>query len=46
MKLGRLADGRGLVALPGNPLAAVSGLVTLAWPLLGRHWRVDPPVDA
>lgn len=34
MKLGRLPDGRSLVALPGNPLAAVSGLVTLAWPLI------------
>lgn len=50
MKLGRLADGRGLVALPGNPLAAVSGLVTLAWPLLdtmaGRpaHHRVTRPL--
>jgi molybdopterin molybdotransferase len=50
MKLGRLADGRRLVALPGNPLAAVSGLVTLAWPLLdamaGRpaHHRVTRPL--
>jgi molybdopterin molybdotransferase len=50
MKLGRLADGRSLVALPGNPLAAVSGLVTLAWPLLdamaGRptHRRVTRPL--
>ena len=34
MKLGRLPDDRSLVALPGNPLAAVSGLVTLAWPLI------------
>jgi molybdopterin molybdotransferase len=37
MKLGRLADGRSLVALPGNPLAAVSGLVTLAWPLINAQ---------
>jgi molybdopterin molybdotransferase len=34
MKLAVLPGGRALVALPGNPLAAVSGLVTLAWPLL------------
>ncbi len=34
MKLARLGDGRPLVALPGNPLAAISGLVTLAWPLV------------
>ncbi|MEO8106222.1 MAG: molybdopterin molybdotransferase MoeA [Actinomycetes bacterium] len=34
MKLGALPDQRSLVALPGNPLAAVSGLVTLAWPLI------------
>lgn len=35
MLLARLADGRHLVGLPGNPLAAVSGLLTLAEPLLG-----------
>jgi molybdopterin molybdotransferase len=34
MKLAKLSRERALVALPGNPLAAVSGLVTLAWPLL------------
>ncbi|MEU8757580.1 molybdopterin molybdotransferase MoeA [Streptomyces sp. NPDC048659] len=34
MLLARLADGRHLVGLPGNPLAAVSGLFTLAEPLL------------
>lgn len=35
MLLGRLApDGPYLVGLPGNPLAAVSGLLTLAEPLL------------
>lgn len=34
MLLARLADGRHLVGLPGNPLAAVSGLLTLAEPLL------------
>ncbi|MFI0998510.1 molybdopterin molybdotransferase MoeA [Streptomyces galbus] len=35
MLLARLTDGRHLVGLPGNPLAAVSGLLTLAEPLLG-----------
>ncbi|MGW2280897.1 molybdopterin molybdotransferase MoeA [Streptomyces sp. NPDC001770] len=36
MLLARLApDGPWLVGLPGNPLAAVSGLLTLALPLLG-----------
>ncbi|MFF5405360.1 molybdopterin molybdotransferase MoeA [Streptomyces misionensis] len=34
MLLARLQDGRHLVGLPGNPLAAVSGLLTLAEPLL------------
>ncbi len=34
MLLARLPDGRRLVGLPGNPLAAVSGLVTLVAPLL------------
>ncbi|MFF2185219.1 molybdopterin molybdotransferase MoeA [Streptomyces sp. NPDC058155] len=34
MLLARLASGRHLVGLPGNPLAAVSGLLTLAEPLL------------
>ncbi|WP_405778730.1 molybdopterin molybdotransferase MoeA [Streptomyces sp. NBC_00859] len=34
MLLARLADGRHLVGLPGNPLAAVSGLLTLAEPLV------------
>ncbi|QGV79566.1 molybdopterin molybdotransferase MoeA [Streptomyces ficellus] len=34
MLLARLAPGRCLVGLPGNPLAAVSGLLTLAEPLL------------
>ncbi|NYV77671.1 molybdopterin-binding protein, partial [Streptomyces sp. UH6] len=40
MLLARLQDGRHLVGLPGNPLAAVSGLLTLAQPLLralGAH---------
>ncbi|MER5858898.1 molybdopterin molybdotransferase MoeA [Streptomyces sp900105245] len=34
MLLARLDEGRHLVGLPGNPLAAVSGLLTLAEPLL------------
>jgi molybdopterin molybdotransferase len=34
MKLAALGDDRFLVALPGNPLAAVSGLLTLGEPLL------------
>ena len=34
MLLARLADGRPLVGLPGNPLAAVSGVLTLAAPAL------------
>ncbi|MFE1952215.1 molybdopterin-binding protein [Streptomyces sp. NPDC059524] len=36
MLLARLAEGRHLVGLPGNPLAAVSGLLTLAEPLLSE----------
>jgi molybdopterin molybdotransferase len=34
MLMARLPSGRHLVGLPGNPLAAVSGLLTLAEPLL------------
>ncbi|GAA2316245.1 molybdopterin molybdotransferase MoeA [Streptomyces kunmingensis] len=34
MLLARIKDGKYLVGLPGNPLAAVSGLLTLAEPLL------------
>ncbi|MFJ8900934.1 molybdopterin molybdotransferase MoeA [Streptomyces sp. NPDC102370] len=34
MLLARIKEGQYLVGLPGNPLAAVSGLVTLAEPLL------------
>ncbi|MFZ3569515.1 molybdopterin-binding protein [Streptomyces sp. BH097] len=34
MLLARLNEGQHLVGLPGNPLAAVSGLLTLAEPLL------------
>jgi molybdopterin molybdotransferase len=45
MLLARLRDGRHLVGLPGNPLAAVSGLLTLAQPLLrtlGEHPAPEP----
>ncbi|MFD9338246.1 molybdopterin molybdotransferase MoeA [Streptomyces sp. NPDC060028] len=42
-RLGAPADGRHVVGLPGNPLAAVSGLLTLAEPLVralaGRRRR-------
>ena len=34
MLLARLTDGRRLVGLPGNPLAAVSGLLTLVAPTI------------
>jgi molybdopterin molybdotransferase len=42
MVLARLADGRPLVGLPGNPLAAISGLVTLAAPLLQSMLGLPP----
>jgi len=35
MLLAELAAGRHLIGLPGNPLAAVAGVLTLAAPLLG-----------
>ncbi|NBM15903.1 molybdopterin molybdotransferase MoeA [Streptomyces sp. GC420] len=41
MLLARLGGHRHLVGLPGNPLAAVSGLLTLAEPLL-RPYRAEP----
>jgi molybdopterin molybdotransferase len=54
MLLAGLGEGRYLVGLPGNPLAAVSGMLTLAEPLLaalhgriasvGRTVSVDEPV--
>ncbi|MBB5119900.1 molybdopterin molybdenumtransferase MoeA [Streptomyces eurocidicus] len=44
MLLARLAPGRHLVGLPGNPLAAVAGLLTLAEPLLRTlSARPSPP---
>ncbi|MFD9526067.1 molybdopterin molybdotransferase MoeA, partial [Streptomyces goshikiensis] len=42
-RLGDRADGRHLVGLPGNPLAAVSGLLTLADPLLRARPGPPPP---
>ncbi|NEB77539.1 molybdopterin molybdotransferase MoeA, partial [Streptomyces sp. SID14478] len=46
MLLARLHEGKHLVGLPGNPLAAVSGLLTLAEPLLralsGRGQDEEP----
>ncbi|MER7173572.1 molybdopterin molybdotransferase MoeA [Streptomyces mesophilus] len=45
MLLAQLPGGRHLVGLPGNPLAAVSGLLTLAEPLLRKlsgHPAVEP----
>ena len=43
--LARLADGRLLVGLPGNPLAALCGLVTLVAPLLAAlSGRPAPPL--
>ncbi len=41
MLLARLPDGRFLVGLPGDPPAALAGLVTLAGPLI-RALRGDP----
>ncbi|MFE7590311.1 molybdopterin molybdenumtransferase MoeA, partial [Kitasatospora sp. NPDC057512] len=48
MLLAELPGGRHLVGLPGNPLAAVAGMVTLVLPLLhARSGRtVGPPALA
>jgi len=45
MLLAVLPDGRPLVGLPGNPLAAVSALITLAAPLIATM-RGVPMLDA
>jgi molybdopterin molybdotransferase len=45
MLLAELSDGRPWIGLPGNPLAAVSGLVTLAAPAL-RALRGSTPEQA
>lgn len=42
MVLALLPDGRPLIGLPGNPLAAVSGLLTLGAPLLGALLGLAP----
>ncbi len=43
--LARLTDGRLLVGLPGNPLAALCGLVTLVAPVLAAlSGRPEPPL--
>jgi molybdopterin molybdotransferase len=42
MRLARLATGRWLVALPGNPFAAVAGIVTLLAPLLDGLVAAQP----
>lgn len=42
MVLARLRDGRFVVGLPGNPLAAVAGLVTLAEPLIAALRGFEP----
>lgn len=44
MLLAELPDGRLLVGLPGNPLAAVSGLITLAAPLIGAMRGLPEPL--
>lgn len=41
--LARLPDGRLLVGLPGNPLAALAGIVTVLDPLLARLRGADLP---
>ncbi|MDG9701074.1 molybdopterin molybdotransferase MoeA [Streptomyces sp. DH37] len=45
MLLARLPAGAHLVGLPGNPLAAVSGLLTLAEPLLRAATGAGEPSD-
>ncbi|WP_405379033.1 MULTISPECIES: molybdopterin molybdotransferase MoeA [Streptomyces] len=45
MLLAELPDGTPLVGLPGNPLAAVSGLLTLAAPVLRALTDRPPPAE-
>lgn len=43
MLLARLRDGRQVLALPGNPLAALIALLMVGWPLLqARSGRPSP----
>lgn len=44
MLLARLVDGRFLVGLPGDPVSAMAGLVTLVSPLI-RALRDDPVIE-
>ena len=44
MLMAELRDGRILIGLPGNPLAAVSGLVTLAAPLIAAMRGAEEPI--
>ncbi len=44
MLMAQLSDGRILIGLPGNPLAAVSGLITLAAPLIAAMRGMDEPI--
>lgn len=45
--LARLSDGRFLVGLPGNPLAAMIGILTLLQPLIaGLAGTSEPPLGA
>jgi molybdopterin molybdotransferase len=44
MLLARLPGGRTLVGLPGNPLAALAGVVTLLHPLLARLRGAPRPI--
>ncbi|CAL9471030.1 hypothetical protein SUDANB106_02862 [Streptomyces sp. enrichment culture] len=46
MLLARLPSGAHLAGLPGNPLAAVSGLLTLAEPLLRAATAAEPPAGS
>lgn len=50
MLMAELPDGRILIGLPGNPLAAVSGLITLAAPLIaamrGAHEPIASGIEA
>jgi molybdopterin molybdotransferase len=46
MLLAELGDGRHLVGLPGNPLAALAGVMTLLAPLLAGLSGAPPPAPA
>jgi molybdopterin molybdotransferase len=44
MQLARLPGGGFVVALPGNPLAALAGVVTLLWPVLAALSGARAPI--